>query len=318
MYLVQKTLDDILFELYPKVLEAPTNESQRGSNQEILGVHLVLTNPRSRLSRTEIRGNLFSALGEFLWYMRGSDLLEIIKYYIPKYEEESEDGKTIFGAYGPRLFNWGGEINQVSNALKLLRDRPTTRRCVIQIYEPKDISKNYKEIPCTENFQFFIRESKLHMHVNMRSNDLYLGLPHDVFTFTLFQEYFAAKLGLELGRYHHNIASAHIYKRNIGTAKFYTKEGVQSTLKFMNPMPKERIEENIKLLLESEKDLRNGCFSRTYKFSSDYWKDLFLCLKFYAFYKAEKIEMMKIIREEITDNYLTMYLTKQVDKLQYD
>lgn len=37
----------------------------------------------------------------------------------------------------------------------------------------------------------------------MRSNDAYLGFPHDVFFFTMIQELVARSLGIRVGDYHH-------------------------------------------------------------------------------------------------------------------
>src|SRR5260370_41880706 len=48
----------------------------------------------------------------------------------------------------------------------------------------------------------------------MRSNDAWLGLPYDVFTFTRIQAYVAAAVGVEPGRYTHTVGSLHLYERD--------------------------------------------------------------------------------------------------------
>ncbi len=62
------------------------------------------------------------------------------------------------------------------------------------------------------------RGSNLHMSVTMRSNDAYMGLPHDVFCFTMLQEMVAKTLGLELGEYYHYVGSMHLYMSDIEAA----------------------------------------------------------------------------------------------------
>jgi len=82
-------------------------KATKGHGVELLGVNLRLTNPRARLSRSEMRGKIYSALGEFFWCLSGSNELSFIRHYLSRYGRFSDDEKTIYGAYGPRLFGLG-------------------------------------------------------------------------------------------------------------------------------------------------------------------------------------------------------------------
>src|SRR5580700_2938363 len=207
-------LDDLLFKLFPKLL-AGTNHisTSRGDAVELVGVLLELERPLARLSRSETRGRPFSSLGEFLWYLSRDNRLDFIRYYIPDYDNETEDGETVYGGYGPRMFRQRGQ-DQIRNVITQLRDNPTTRRAVIQIFNAEDIERRHTEIPCTCTLQFFIRRNRLHMLTTMRSNDAYIGLPHDIFCFTLLQEVLARTLGVALGPYSHFVGSLHLYDEN--------------------------------------------------------------------------------------------------------
>jgi thymidylate synthase len=187
----KSTVDDLLRSVFKHLFESGTHvKPTRGVATELTGVLLELTNPRARISRTEVRGRLFSCLGELLWYLAGTNELPFIAHYLSHYREESEDGKTVYGAYGPRLFNLRGN-NQVTHVLNLLRRNPYSRRGVIQLVDAEDISKRRREIPCTCLMQFMVRDNHLHMITTMRSNDAFLGLSHDLFAFTMVQEIFA-------------------------------------------------------------------------------------------------------------------------------
>ena len=136
-----ETLDNLLYVVLNKLVKIPFNiKASRGHTSEIPGALLTLTNPRARLSLTETKGTPFSAVGELLWYLSGKNELEFIAYYLSNYKKESSDGKTIHGGYGPRLFNSGGKINQVQNIIDLLREKKSTRRAVIQLFEARDIN----------------------------------------------------------------------------------------------------------------------------------------------------------------------------------
>ena len=102
MEIVGQSLDDALIELYQELpRQGHLNVGSRGTNTELLGVTIRIENPRARLSRSEDRGKLFSAIGELLWYLSGSDKLCFIQPYINAYKNDAEDG-ILAGAYGPR------------------------------------------------------------------------------------------------------------------------------------------------------------------------------------------------------------------------
>jgi thymidylate synthase len=126
MYVVADTLDDLLIKVYQRLVRKNTVISpSKGQTVEEFGNLLTLRNPLARLSRTETKGTVFSCLGEFLWYMSGSNSLEFIKYYIKDYGKYSDDGLTLFGAYGPRLFSKGG-VDQVAYVLHRRQFRSAT------------------------------------------------------------------------------------------------------------------------------------------------------------------------------------------------
>ena len=174
MMFEENTLDDLLMKVFKVLVEKPfIVNTTRGNTCEIVGTLLKLNNPRARLSRSKTKGTIFSALGEFIWYMSGSNKLSQIEYYLSKYRDDSEDGETLFGAYGPRLLNYKNNINQIDNIINSLKTNPNTRRAVIQLFDAEDIVNRKKEIPCTCTFQFLIREEKLDLITNMRSNDVF-------------------------------------------------------------------------------------------------------------------------------------------------
>ena len=131
MRIATETLDDALLELYAGLLAKKTNVvATRGSNTEQRGVLVEIARPRARLSRSETRGMLFSALGEFLWYLTGDNRLDFIEPYIPRYRKESEDGGvTVYGGYGRRMFQQRGQ-DQLRNVLVLLLKYPFSRKAV--------------------------------------------------------------------------------------------------------------------------------------------------------------------------------------------
>src|SRR5262249_14069705 len=137
-------------------------------------------------------------------------------YYLKDYAQEAEADGTVHGAYGPRLFGdaWGKQFHRVAD---LLNNHPTSRRAVIQLFDHRDLHGQYRDIPCTSTLQFMVRGNdpqRLDLIVTMRSNDAFIGLPHDVFSFTMLQEIMARMLNTEVGEYAHFAGSLHVYDRH--------------------------------------------------------------------------------------------------------
>lgn len=195
--------------------------SPRGMKiKEKLGVQFRIKDPRDRLPYVEARNfSLSYFIAETLWYMSGSNSTEWISRYAPFWKDISDDGKTANSAYGARIFKLhpriaDGGLNQWSYVKNELKRDPDSRRAVIHIRTPDDSLHAVKDVPCTLALQFFIRENKLHLHVNMRSSDIILGIAYDVPAFTTMQEILANELGIELGEYVHTSNSLHCYERD--------------------------------------------------------------------------------------------------------
>ena len=243
------TLDDLLHEVYRRLIKrGKVVTPSKGSALEATGVLIELTNPLARMSRSETRHLLFSCFGELLWYLAGDNTLSFIRYYAPKYPSEG-DGDTLRAAYGPRLRT--SDRDQLGWVAEMLRERADTRRAVIPIYSEIDAHSGLLEVPCTCTLQFLLRDRRLELVAHMRSNDAYIGLPHDVFAFTMIQEIVARSLNVEVGPYKHLVGSLHLYEKDRKAAERFLAEGFL-TKRSMPPMPLGDQCENISTVLRIE------------------------------------------------------------------
>lgn len=317
MYIKEESLDDILYSVYSKLLKKQGKVvATKGSFKEITGALLHLKRPRARLSRAEGKGKLFSCLGELAWYLSGSNELKFITSYIPLYVESSDDGKTVYGGYGPRIAGPGNK-NQLKSIIKILSDKSSSRQAVIQLFDAKDILKPHKDIPCTCTLQFLIRNKKLHMFTSMRSNDVYLGLPHDVFAFTMIQEILARSLGCQLGEYKHYVSSLHLYEKNFESAEAYINSGYQQLIE-MPEMPSGDPWPSIETLLTLEEKIRASESINLSNTEIDpYWLDLIRILQFFHLTKSqENTHLVEPILLAMSSSVYSAYLEKRrLDKL---
>nr|WP_325262597.1 thymidylate synthase [uncultured Rhizobium sp.] len=295
MEIEREGIDDVLHDVYTYLQKIGRfNQGSRGGTMELLAVTVRITNPRARISRSEDRGKPFSALGELLWYLSASDSLEFIQPYIDKYKDDAEDDGTLHGAYGPRLLRMRAKIDQLENVYQLLKERPSSKRAVIQIFDAEDLVGTFNEIPCTTTAQFLIRDGKLHLSVTMRSNDAYFGLPHDVFCFTMLQEMMARRLGCELGEYYHYVGSMHVYVKYLPQLQEYLAEGWHRT-EIMPEMPVGDPFEFVKRILVAETEIRRGAImTADSMIDSPYWSDILRLVQvFWASGFEERLDQLK-------------------------
>jgi thymidylate synthase len=186
--------------------------------RELLGVHLTLTRPRARLLHlppARILNPAFAA-AETVWHLIGSDAPWIFDYNnrLHRYADEG----LLHGAYGPRMRRWGGHVDQLAEVIRILRHDPDSRRAVIQLYDPARDAAGHSDVPCTLGFRFQLRQGRLHMSTTMRSQDVWVGFPYDLFFATVLHELMAGWVGAELGTYHHYVDSLHLYESDMAAA----------------------------------------------------------------------------------------------------
>ena len=189
-------------------------ESRNGTTYEIIDpVTTVFIKPWERVCLIHQRdANPFFHFIESLWMLAGRKDLETLTYFVKSMADFSDDGKTLWGAYGWR---WQSYFNkdQVTIIIEMLKKNPEDRRCVLQMWDPiLDLNKDGKDVPCNTNIYFKIREGKLNMTVCCRSNDMLWGAyGANAVHMSILQEYMAALIGVNIGTYRQISDSFHVY-----------------------------------------------------------------------------------------------------------
>ena len=156
------------------------------------------------------RLNYRFAVAEWLWMMFGHSAVEPLAQFNSVMRNFSDDGVWLTGAYGPHI------CAQRDAVVRMLREDPTTRQAVIEILRPR---KQTKDEPCTLSLQFLYRHDQLNLVVTMRSSDVWLGVPYDAYTFAQILNCFAGRINVERGWVQINMASSHLYERDIDAAQ---------------------------------------------------------------------------------------------------
>ncbi len=212
-------------ELYYKVLKHLAGGRTRsvyigrtaGETYEERGAVLTLYQPAANILTFDARGlNYAFSVAEWLWMVTGRTDVATVKYFNKNMAGFSDDGLTFRGAYGPAI------AQQLPWIIDTLAADETSRQAVMTIWNPRPGPT--KDTPCTVMFQFFVRNDALEMIAYMRSNDVWLGLPYDLFNFTQIQRQVQFALSHRLGRelstgpYTHMAGSLHLYEKNFTAA----------------------------------------------------------------------------------------------------
>ena len=215
MHKTFNNLNDTFNSLLRTVFEEGDVVRARGSEQrEILFSNFTIKDPTDLFIASPARK--FSsdyATAEWQWYLSANPKVNNIGKLAKIWDmikDENGEAESNYGCYLRPQWGWVVE--------ELLNDRDT-RRATFVINQPHHKLKNKADYPCTHYLHFFIRGNKLHLGVNMRSNDIIFGLCNDVFTFALFQQLMLNELNrrgakVTLGTYNHHAGSLHLYERH--------------------------------------------------------------------------------------------------------
>lgn len=183
------------------------------NTRELSPVSLVLDENKN-INIISIRDiSLSYLIGELLWYFNGDYSLSFISKFSEYWKTISDDNDTCNSAYG-NIVHERYNYDQLSEAIKILKDDRNSRRALINFNVPNKNRKDTKDEICTIAVQFLVRNDKVDCHVYMRSCDLYTGFPYDYIYFTCLQHSVAKQLSLEVGSYHHTCTSLHYYNKN--------------------------------------------------------------------------------------------------------
>lgn len=164
---------------------------------------------------TDRKFNFKYFAGELAWYLKKDRDVDYIGNFSNFWSYITNPGTNeINSNYGSLLF---GE--QLQWALDSLKADKNTRQAIAFLNQPKYQFEGNKDFVCTMYLNFFIRNNKLNMKVQMRSNDIFYGLTFDAPFFSFVMQHMRLWLldtypDLELGTYFHAADNIHFYERH--------------------------------------------------------------------------------------------------------
>jgi hypothetical protein len=153
-------------------------------------------------------------LYEALWMLRGRNDLAPLQRYVKDFGRFSDDGQTLYGAYG---FRWrkAHDDDQLEVISRRLMENPDDRRCILSMWDTDyDLDRDTRDLPCNVTVNFQINTAgALDMTVFNRSNDIVLGAyGANAVHFSVLQEYMAIWIGVPVGVYRQVSCNWHAYQ----------------------------------------------------------------------------------------------------------
>jgi thymidylate synthase len=241
------TLEDVLSN--PDHVSSPRGQTCR----EKLNYQFTITNPKVEniLTFDKERNKVIDSYSdkEFDLYESGSNKVEDFAKASKFWNQLANPDGTVNSAYGyliwknqshgsdfetqliqtdPPKFPGDGSISRTESVRRTpwdwakmsLRQDKDTRQSILRFSLPEHFWKGNKDFTCTLHGYFQIRDNKLSLTINMRSNDLMLGLVYDLpwfisLIYKMRDELLDVYPDLQIGSYTHYVHNIHIYDRDL-------------------------------------------------------------------------------------------------------
>lgn len=165
--------------------------------------------------------NFKGAVDELLWiWQKKSNNVHDLGSHI--WDAWADENGSIGKAYGYQLGvkhkYKEGEMDQVDRVLFDLKNNPSSRRIMTNIYVHQDLHE-MNLYPCAYSMTFNVTGNKLNAILNQRSNDMLVANGWNVCQYAVLVHLMARCSGLEVGELVHVIADAHVYDRHVDIVK---------------------------------------------------------------------------------------------------
>ena len=162
-----------------------------------------------------------SCVDELLWiWQKKSNNIHDLNSKI--WDQWADESGSIGKAYGYQLgvkhHYKEGDFDQVDRVLYDLKNNPSSRRIMTNIYTFADLHEMHL-YPCAYSMTFNVSGDTLNAILNQRSNDMLTANNWNVAQYAVLLIMMAQVSGLKAGELVHVIADAHIYDRHIPIVK---------------------------------------------------------------------------------------------------
>ena len=171
---------------------------------------------------------------------QGEDLKEFAAK-IKESKEFADKWGELGPVYGKQWRDFGG-VDQLENLVNDLKNNPQSRRLIISAWNPPLVPKMALP-PCHAFMQFYVNDGELSCQLYQRSADIFLGVPFNIASYSLFTMMLAQVCGLKAKWFVHTLGDAHIYTNHFEQIDLQLSREPK-------PLPKMIINPNVKSIYD--------------------------------------------------------------------
>jgi thymidylate synthase len=171
---------------------------------------------------TTKRIHLKSVVHELLWFLRGDTNTKYLREHgVTIWDEWADADGELGPVYGRQWRAWstadGRTIDQMSEALALIRTNPDSRRIVVSAWNVGELPRMALQ-PCHALFQFYVADGRLSCQLYQRSADIFLGVPFNIASYALLTHLVAQQCDLQPGDFVWTGGDTHLYLNHLEQA----------------------------------------------------------------------------------------------------
>lgn len=188
-----------------------------------------------------------SIIHELLWFLKGSTNIAYLKENgVSIWDEWAGADGELGPVYGKQWRSWGTadgrEIDQIQEAVDMIRTNPDSRRMIVCSWNVGEISKMALP-PCHCFFQFYVADGELSCQLYQRSADAFLGVPFNIASYALLTMMVAQVTGLKAKEFVHTFGDLHIYSNHMDQVRLQLSRDFR-------PLPKMELNPAVKNLFD--------------------------------------------------------------------
>ncbi|HFC01017.1 MAG TPA: thymidylate synthase [Phaeodactylibacter sp.] len=207
--------------LLKHILEKGTDKNDRTGTgtRSVFGYQMRFDLQEGFPMLTTKKLHLRSIIHELLWFLKGDTNIQYLKENkVRIWDEWADENGDLGPVYGKQWRSWEGAngetIDQISEAIHLIKNNPDSRRIIVNAWNVADLPKMALS-PCHCLFQFYVADGKLSCQLYQRSADTFLGVPFNIASYALLTMMMAQVCGLEYGDFVHTFGDVHLYQNHL-------------------------------------------------------------------------------------------------------